>query len=131
MSAKGLYAPEIIQGIPEETSSPAARAERSGSSKCLSKFGHRNPWLGEGDKREHWTDSCKNKDSFALNSALNSAQFLLLFYHPDKILTHVDNLLKVRAFQLPLLVLGFPKINYMKCHACTRGVFLMQILIHW
>lgn len=52
MSAKGLCALQIIQGIPEETSSPAARAERAGSSKCLSKFGLRNPWLGEGDKRE-------------------------------------------------------------------------------
>lgn len=85
MSAKGLCALEIIQGIPEETSSPAARAERSGRSKCLSKFGHRNPRLGEGHKRD--ADSCKNKDSFALYPA----QLLLLFYHPDKILPTVDS----------------------------------------
>lgn len=81
MSAKELCALEIIQGIPEETSSPAARAERAGSSKCLSKFGLRNPRLGEGDKREQWTDSCESKDSFASNSAQ------LLFHHLDKILT--------------------------------------------
>lgn len=50
MSARGLYALEIIQGIPEETSSPVAWADRSGSSKCLSKFGHRNPRLGVGGR---------------------------------------------------------------------------------
>lgn len=49
-SAGGLYALEIIQGIPEETSSPAAWADRSGSCKCLSKFGHRNPHLGVGGR---------------------------------------------------------------------------------
>lgn len=43
MFAGGLYASEITPGIPEETSSPAAWADRSGSSKHLSKFGHRNP----------------------------------------------------------------------------------------
>lgn len=48
--AGGLYVPEITPGTPEENSSPAAWADRSGSSKRLSKFGHRNPWLGMGGR---------------------------------------------------------------------------------
>lgn len=76
-SAGVLYALEIIQGIPEETSSPAAWADRAGSSKCLSKFGHRiHGWGWVGDKRECWTDSCKNKDPFTLDSAQLSPSFL-------------------------------------------------------
>lgn len=44
-----LYAPDSIQGIPEENSSPAAWTDGSlqlWDSKCLSKFGQRNPLLG-------------------------------------------------------------------------------------
>lgn len=44
-----LYAPDSIQGIPEENSSPAAWTDGSlqlWDSKRLSKFGQRNPLLG-------------------------------------------------------------------------------------